>query len=119
MDRVNKRQVFEGKKLIFFFLFGRGRERGGGREPPIFLLAIHGVPSSRNSSSEELKFITSSRITRVYQKAGISINIQRMRFGEIKFIGFRRCFRDLLPFYYALRGRDFSYFGLFPPFRSF
>ena len=32
-------------------------------------------------------------------------------FGEIKVLGFRRCSRDLLPFYYASRGRDSSYFG--------
>ena len=29
--------------------------------------------------------------------------------GEIEVLGFRRCSRDLLPFYYASRGRDSSY----------
>ena len=30
---------------------------------------------------------------------------------EIEVLRFRRCSRDLLPFYYASRGRDSSYFG--------
>ena len=64
----------------------------------------------RNSSRQELKFIASMRATRTYQKGGISPKIQMRRFGEIKFFRIRRCSRDLLPFYYALRGRASSYF---------
>ena len=36
--------------------------------------------------------------------------------GEIKVFGFMRCSRDLLPFYYALRGRLLSYLGFTPTF---
>ena len=69
---------------------------------------------SRNSSGKELKFIYSMRAPRVYQKRGISLKIQRRISGEIKVSRFRRCSRDLLPFYYAPRGKGSSYFGLFP-----
>ena len=38
----------------------------------------------RNSSRQELKFIALMRATRIYQKCGISLKIQRMRVWEIK-----------------------------------
>ena len=52
-----------------------------------------------------------------YQKRGISPKIRRRRFLEIKIFGTRRC--SLIRFYYAPRGRDFSYFGLFSTLRVF
>ena len=45
---------------------------------------------SRNSSRQELKFISSTRATRTYQKGGISPNIQMRRFQEIKDFGLGR-----------------------------
>ena len=72
-----------------------------------------------NLSSQELKFIYLTRATHVYQKRGISPKTQMRRFGEIKVFGFMRFSRDLLPFYYAPRGRGSSYFGLFLTLRLF
>ena len=65
----------------------------------------------RKSSSLELKFFVSTRATRRHQKGGISPKIHRRGFGEIKGFEFRKCFKASYGFYYALRGRDSSYFG--------
>ena len=54
----------------------------------------------------------------VPKKKGISLVIQRKRFWEIEFFGIRRCSRDPLRFFYVLRGRDSSYFGLFSALRG-
>ena len=65
----------------------------------------------RNSSSQELKFIYSTRATLTYQNRRILPKIQKRRFGEIGFFKLRRCSRGLLRFYYTPRGRDSSYSG--------
>ena len=99
--------------VCVFFFYVRESARGRERDSNI---SFDDPWSSidRNSSSQELKFIYSTRATRVYQKRGISPKIQRRRFGEIKVFGFLRCSRDLLPFYYAPRCKGSFYFGLFP-----
>ena len=53
------------------------------------------------------------------KKEGFHQRCNGRDFGEIKVFEFMRCSRDLLPFYYARRGRGFSYFGLFPTLELF
>ena len=44
----------------------------------------------RNSSSQKLKFIASTRATHMYKKRGVSPKIQRKRFGGIEGLGLGR-----------------------------
>ena len=44
----------------------------------------------RNLSSQELKFIASTRVTCTYKKRGVSPKIQRKRFREIEGLGLGR-----------------------------
>ena len=92
----------------------REREQRG-RERKRIQLSFHDPRSSvgQNSLGQEPKFIISTRATCEYQKQRISSKIRRRIFGEIGFFGLKRCSRDLIRFYYALRGRDSSYLGLF------
>ena len=83
-DRV-KNQVFGTKDLDFVGLTV-GEKKGEKERNPSLLLAILGAPSS-----QELKFIYSTRATRTYQEREISLKIQRNRFEEIKGFGLRRC----------------------------
>ena len=85
--------------------------------------------SSQDFSLRSTKFCQSEFVgprTKVYQldegytwvpKRRISSNIQRKRFREIEFFEIMRCSRDLLQFFYALRSRNSSYFGLFSTLR--
>ena len=116
VDNVKKNHKGDRRDLIFLlFFFFYLRESARGRERDSNISFDDPWSSvSRNSSSQELKFIYSMRATHVYQKGGISPKIQRRRFGEIKVSGFWRCSRDLLPFYYAPRCKGSFYFGLFP-----
>ena len=85
MNRV-KNQMF-GENISFFFWFERGREREKSK-------SSFGDPQSSvgwNPSSQELKFISSTRATHTYQERGILLKIQRRRFGEIKGFGLMRC----------------------------
>ena len=54
--------------------------------------------------------------TCVQKKGGVSPKIQRRRFGEINVSEFKRYSQDLIPFYYASRGRFFLTWVLLPPF---
>ena len=65
------------------FWFGCGRGRAKSK-------TSFGDPWSsvgRNSSSQELKFISSTRATRVYKKRRVSLKIQRKIFWKIKGFG--------------------------------
>ena len=79
MTNKVKRIVF-GHKISHFMLvnnMGEKREKKRAFKP-----SFDDPQSSvdRNSSSQELKFIASTRATRVYQKGGISPKIQMRRF---------------------------------------
>ena len=60
----------------------------------------------RKSLIPKLKFFVLTRAMRGHQKGGISPNIHRRGFGEIKGFEFRKCFKASYGFYYAPRGRD-------------
>ena len=87
--RLVKNQILGGKEVIFWLRpWESKKERKKESKTPFF------NPSNfigRNSSSQELKFITSTRAMCVYQKGGISPKIQMRRFGEMKVFGLRRC----------------------------
>ena len=91
MDRV-KNQMF-GENISFFFS-SLNMEEKEGENKEIQGKSSFGDPRSsvsRNPSSQELKFISSTRATHMYQEQGISLKIQRRRFGEIKGFGLKKC----------------------------
>ena len=89
MDRV-KNQMFV-ENISFFSWFEHGRVRGRAREKSKFSFDNPQSSIAQNSSSQELKFISSTRTTHTYQEREISPKIQRMRFREIKGFGLGRC----------------------------
>ena len=74
--------------FVSWFLLERGREE----RKRVSKLSFDDPRSSvsQNSLRQELKFITSTRATRTYQKGTISSKIQRRRFREIKYSGVGR-----------------------------
>ena len=82
--------IWEKRSPIYDFLsIERERERERERKVSFSDLQDFVV---RNSSGQELKFITSMRATSKHQKGEISPNIQKMRFWGNQSFRVRRCF---------------------------
>ena len=106
----------KGKNLIWEKYLPKSKfSNGGGRERERIHVSFDGFSGfvNRKSSSPELKLFVSTRAMRRHQKRGISPKIHRRGFGEIEGFKFRKCFKASYGFYYAPRGGDYSYFGLF------
>ena len=90
MDKV-KNSKFWRENISFFLEKNVGEKEGEEERSPRLLSKILRGPLGRNSSSQELKFIASTRATCMYQKGRISPKIQMRRFGEIKGFRLMRC----------------------------
>ena len=106
---------FWGRKIIFL-LSGRERERERKKKIPNFSL--------RSTKFRWSEFVEPR--TKVHLPYEVRVGTENMGFHrgfkrgvqEIEFFGIRRCSRDFLQFFYALRGRNSSYFGLFSTLRA-
>ena len=98
MDRI-KNQMF-GENISIFFWFEHGRERGKKIKKS---KSSFGDPRSsvgQNLSSQVLKSISSTRAKHTYQEQGISLKIQRRRFGDLgksKLLGLRSVLEAFYP----------------------